>query len=250
MASPVNSLLKQIGLIAIVVALLVLSLGGLASAFGYKATKDQPPLNNTSLYVPASAECIGKVVTKSLQYLEAIDRAAQTNGVDPKLLVAIARHESDFVERAQSYVGAFGLMQLLPGTYRENRRSGDPPLTEGEDTYFLSVTSSASADQNEFVKGGPSNFPPPEAQFFAAAHFIASLQEHFKPTTDPRQRLTKVVAAYNAGQGAVDERGGVPPYPETQAFVRNVLGTYDAIVAECAKSTSATTPPTIVIPKE
>jgi len=112
--------------------------------------------------------------------------SAQWN-VDPNLIKAIIANESGFNANATSSAGAQGLMQLMPGT-----ASG------------LGVTNSYDPDQN--VWGG--------------TRYIKGLLDKFGGD------MKRAVAAYNAGPGAVEKYGGVPPYAETQNYVQNVLASY------------------------
>jgi len=114
-------------------------------------------------------------------------RAAERHGVDPLLLRAITRIESCFDPRAVSVAGALGLMQLMPAT-----------------AYELGVFDSFDVAQN--LDGG--------------AAYIARMLKRF----DHDHRLA--LAAYNAGPGAVERYGGVPPYRETQGYVKKVLEHY------------------------
>ena len=114
--------------------------------------------------------------------------AARTHGVDPRLLVAVASRESDFDARAVSNAGACSLMQLMPETAR-----------------FLGVA----------------NIFDPRENVFGGAHYLRTLLDTFDGDLD----LT--LAAYNAGPGAVQKYGGVPPYRETQAYVRSVRAAYE-----------------------
>jgi len=116
-----------------------------------------------------------------------IESAAATHKVDAELLKAVAQVESCFDRTAVSRVGAQGVMQLMPATAKE-----------------LGVTDSFNANQN--INGG--------------AHYLAKLLSRFKH--DHRLAL----AAYNAGPGAVEKHNGVPPYPETQKYVKKVLDLY------------------------
>ena len=101
---------------------------------------------------------------------------------------AIIANESGFNANATSGVGAAGLMQLMPGTAAD-----------------LGVADSYDPAQN--VSGG--------------TRYIRGLLDRFKGD------LPKAIAAYNAGPGAVEKYGGIPPYPETQNYVQNVLASYD-----------------------
>lgn len=109
-------------------------------------------------------------------------QAGARHGVSPALLAAVAKVESGYNPRAVSPAGAQGLMQLMPATARE-----------------LGVTD--PFDPRMAVDG--------------AARLLSSLLREFGS-------LPLALAAYNAGSGAVRQYGGIPPYPETQAYVRKV----------------------------
>jgi soluble lytic murein transglycosylase-like protein len=107
--------------------------------------------------------------------------------VDPALVKAIVANESGFDAGATSRTGAQGLMQLEPAT-----------------AAALGVNDAYDPAQN--ISGG--------------TRYIKGLLERFHGDV----RLA--VAAYNAGAGAVEKYGGVPPYAETQTYVQNVLSSY------------------------
>jgi soluble lytic murein transglycosylase-like protein len=114
--------------------------------------------------------------------------AAQAAGVDPRLLVAVARRESAFDSRAVSPVGACGIMQIMPAT-----------------ATYLGISDVFDARQNVF--GG--------------ARYLRTLLDTFHGDLD----LT--LAAYNAGPGAVQRYNGVPPFPETRTYVTHVRTAYE-----------------------
>jgi soluble lytic murein transglycosylase-like protein len=111
-----------------------------------------------------------------------ITAAARKYGVDPALLAGLVRQESNFDPQAGSPAGARGLMQLMPAT-----------------AAGLGVTD--LTDPVQSLEGG--------------ARYAQQLQRF-------GGHATLALAAYNAGPGAVEQHGGVPPYPETQAYVRKV----------------------------
>jgi len=111
--------------------------------------------------------------------------AAKQNRIDPGLIAAVIRAESNGSPRAVSRKGARGLMQLMPATAR---RLGVKSLF----------------DPRENIRGG--------------AAYLAELAERFGETN-----ADLILAAYNAGEHAVEEYGGVPPYRETRDYVRRVL---------------------------
>jgi cell wall-associated NlpC family hydrolase len=117
-------------------------------------------------------------------YDDLIVQAANANGVDPALLKALVRQESNFNPNAVSGAGAQGLTQLMPGT-----------------AAGLGVTS--PSDPLQSLMGGARYLHNALAQFGGDESLA--------------------LAAYNAGGGAVRRYGGIPPYPETQAYVPKVL---------------------------
>ncbi len=118
-----------------------------------------------------------------------IDEASRTHGVDSRLLAAVARRESAFDPDAVSAAGAGGIMQLMPNTAR-----------------LLGVSDLFDARQN----------------VFAGARYLRTLLDTFHGDLD------LALAAYNAGPGAVAKYNGIPPYRETQAYVRAIRASYEA----------------------
>ncbi len=121
------------------------------------------------------------------RYGKIITDAARRHEVDPLLVNAVINQESGFRADAVSKAGATGLMQLMPDTARS-----------------LGVTNALDPKQN--VEGGTT--------------LLRQLLDRYNGQVD------LALAAYNAGPEAVDRYGGLPPYPETQAYVRNVMQTY------------------------
>ena len=136
----------------------------------------------------AAAPTVNARVSAGTPYAGLFEAAGQKYGVNPALLAAVARQESGFDAGAVSPAGAQGLMQLMPGT-----------------AHGLGVTN--AFDPTQAVDG--------------AAHLLRSLLDRFGSTD-------KALAAYNAGPGAVLRYGGVPPYAETQNYVRSVLSMVEA----------------------
>lgn len=122
-----------------------------------------------------------------------IDAYSEKNGVDADFVRAVVKQESGFNEHATSRCGAAGLMQLMPGTAKG-----------------LGVTDPYDAEQN--VKGG--------------TKMLANLLKTYGGNKE------LALAAYNAGGGAVKKYGGIPPYGETQRYVKNVLSIYDRYKGE------------------
>lgn len=117
----------------------------------------------------------------------AIDDAAQKHNVDPNLVRAVVKVESNFNSRAVSRAGAMGLMQLMPATART-----------------LNVSNPFDPKQN----------------IDAGVRHLRGLLDSYNG--DVRLSL----AAYNAGQGAVARNNGIPPYAETQNYVKRITELY------------------------
>jgi len=122
-----------------------------------------------------------------LPWRDVAEREAERYGLDPRLVRAVIYVESAENPRAVSPKGAQGLMQLMPGTAEEL----------GVDNAFR---------PRENIQGG--------------VGYLATLLQRFDGD------LELALAAYNAGPGAVQKYGGIPPYKETQAYVKKVLDVY------------------------
>lgn len=125
-----------------------------------------------------------------------ISKYSRYYGVDPSLIRAVMRHESGYNVQAVSPKGAQGLMQLMPGT-----------------AALMGVRDPFDPEQN--IAGG--------------VGYLRHCLERFQ------YNVPLAVAAYNAGPEAVARYCSIPPYVETQIFVRNVLGTYGAPVVAPVK---------------
>ena len=124
---------------------------------------------------------------KSPELIALVDEVAAAEGVDKHLARAIIQAESAFNYKARSRAGALGLMQLMPST-AERFGVLDP------------------FDPRQNIQGG--------------VKYLKWLHDYYQGD------LTKVVAAYNAGEGAVNRHHGIPPYCETRAYVPKVLDLY------------------------
>lgn len=122
-------------------------------------------------------------------YGDLIYKTARKHSLSPRVVAAVIQAESDFQPKAKSRAGAYGLMQLLPETAR---RFG---LMKKRDLFN------------------------PAKNVEAGVRYLRWLTERFGDD------LARVVAAYNAGEGAVDRFGGVPPFEETQTYLRRIYGT-------------------------
>jgi len=127
---------------------------------------------------------------KALTHLKSISKYSRLNRVDGNLIKSIITAESCFRTKALSNKGARGLMQLIPATAER-----------------FGVDNIYSPDQN--IKGG--------------SKYLKFLLDRYKGN------LKKTIAAYNAGEGAVDRYKGVPPYRETKNYVKNVLMIYQML---------------------
>lgn len=121
------------------------------------------------------------------QIQQLVSQISEKYKIDNKLVMAVIQQESNFNTSAVSKAGAMGLMQLMPATAKT-----------------LGVLNPFSAEQN--IEGGV---------------------KHLKNMLDKyKGNLILALAAYNAGGGSVDKYGGVPPYAETQNYVRKILTNY------------------------
>lgn len=164
-----------------------------ASAAGYAPTSASygglAPSHGTDDFYPLPASTLAPAGTNGAgggasAYESLIQQAAAANGVEPALLKGLIEQESGFNPAARSSAGAMGLTQLMPSTAAS-----------------LGVTE--PMDPAQSIQGG--------------AKLLGELLHQFGGN------VSDALAAYNAGAGAVQRYGGVPPYPETEAYVAKVM---------------------------
>lgn len=149
-------------------------------------------ISNTNNYNNNAGKVSSETTSDFSSYLgesksldEIFDKAAEKYGVPVELLKAVGKAESGFDSNAVSRCGAQGIMQLMPATAKS-----------------LGVTDSFDAEQN--IMGG--------------AKYLSGLLKKYDGDTS----LT--LAAYNAGSGNVAKYDGIPPFKETQNYVKKVIG--------------------------
>jgi soluble lytic murein transglycosylase-like protein len=126
---------------------------------------------------------------RALTPQELVENAARKHGLRPEFVRSIAAVESNFSTNAVSPKGALGLMQLMPATAAE-------------------------------LGADPKN---PAQNADAGTRYLRELLDRYKDKPDG---IRLAIAAYNAGPGAVDKHGSIPPYRETQTYVDKVVRKY------------------------
>ncbi len=168
-----------------------------------KPSTSTKPSGNTPITTPSGAPILNEIkktensttevpntgkLACSDELNQYFQQAADTYGVDVKLLKCIAYAESRFQPNVTSKSGAMGVMQLMP-----------------KSAEYLGVRDAYDPEQN--ILGG--------------AKFVSSLLKQFDGN------IEYALAGYNAGPNRVKEYGGVPPYPETQNYVNLIMSMYN-----------------------
>ncbi len=149
------------------------------------ATPYQSAVAPVGDYTSATPAAGTSAAGESSAYAPLIEQAAARYGLDPAILSGLIQQESGFDPSARSGAGALGLTQLMPST-------------------AASLGVAEPLDPAQSIEGG--------------ARYLSQLVRQFAGNT------ADALAAYNAGPGAVEQYGGVPPYSETQQYVTKVLG--------------------------
>jgi Transglycosylase SLT domain/Domain of unknown function (DUF4124) len=166
---------------------------GVGNAKKFRKVRTEQKHRRHVAHAPAPASHAPDIASQSptnepVDYMAVINNACHRNGVDPKLVHAIVKVESDFNPYALSRKGAMGLMQLMPQT-------------------AINMNVHNIFNPHENVDGG--------------VRYLRYLLDRYEGN------LSLALAAYNAGETAVKKWGTVPPYPETQNYVQRILKLYN-----------------------
>jgi soluble lytic murein transglycosylase-like protein len=142
-------------------------------------------------FAPSNAsnltETLNAVTSGNAELDQLITSIGESEGVDPRFIHAVIWQESKYVQHARSPVGAQGLMQLMPATAR---------------------------------RFGCKDPHDPAANIAAGTKYLSWLLKRFDGNVE------LALAGYNAGEGSVDKYNGIPPYRETQNYVRIITARY------------------------
>jgi soluble lytic murein transglycosylase-like protein len=181
----------------------LLRFGAAAPAPAAPSTSFAAELNTASTAVApfASTAASGpSALPAGTPYASEITAAAQRHGIDPALLAGLVKQESGFNANAVSSAGARGLTQLMPAT-------------------AAGLGVSDPTDPAQALDGG--------------AKYLREQLDRFGGD------VSKALAAYNAGPGAVERFGGIPPYAETQEYVRRVQANAEEFRAAGSRTIAA-----------
>lgn len=212
---------KHLIIISVIFFLSIFAGDGYAAIYSYRDEHgrlfltDSPPNNKYKIVVTTKKECEGpdspehSVAQKETFLLpnddafsEHINEAAQLHSLDPFLIKSIIKAESDFDPKVVSSKGAKGLMQLMPATAQ-------------------SVGCKDPFNARDNIMGG--------------SNYFKKMLSRFKGNRE------LALAAYNAGPGNVDKYKGVPPFRETQNYIRKVNHYYQRYASETNSSPKKTT---------
>lgn len=158
-----------------------------------------PPNEATPIYASYIKKCNSRLTNaEASRIAQGIIGFSQHYAVDPRLIVAMVMVESNFDPNSTSRSGAMGLGQLMPGTAK-----------------WMGVSNAYDSIDN----------------LAGCVRLVRThLQEYSHKANNFDDWLALTLAAYNAGDGAVRRHGGVPPYRETQAYIRKVMAIYNTLV--------------------
>lgn len=160
---------------------------------------------------------ISQDVDEKIPYAESINRYARHVGINPQIIVSVIQVESSFQPRAVSTAGAYGLMQIMPDTWRQINK--EIKVCTGRHIGECTDECYYNADLNIQI----------------GAHYLGQLLKKYQGN------MILALAAYNAGPGTVDRYGNVPPYAETVNYTEDVVKNYYGIKNEKSPYPSAFT---------
>ncbi len=215
------NIFSKVLIVATVLAPLVLlgSIGMLGVGISIQQSNRLNPPNEIGTNAGTLKEdCTGSAVKPYLAFIH--DASAQFN-VQAPLIAAVIEAESVGKVSAVSDVGAEGLMQVMPETWREIRRGKVIPNVKEPK---VTVT----ATKNRAGKDLPDSQTDPEAAIYGGTFYLRQNLNQFGD-------IRYAVAAYNAGPGAVEKYHGVPPYSETQNYVAKIMDPPSDLLARYQK---------------